>query len=285
VGPAFTYWSDCINTSLHLWTEAVDRECGNNKTCFDNIYDALNAEPGQDCGIDNQSYESGVCIYDNFWLLEKVLSIQYAATWGKREVKDRNKRWLEATRTVLEKRQAGFVNVVGHGTRNSTTMLAWTQDGNLVASQNGTLFATLGGNVIGDTNGRFLHYYELWMGEAEVSRLRLADLDMMPVGSVLVLVPPLSPMQKFGRDFADLCLVIRSLAPMDITGLASPALVAFTSSGAYYYIITCTITGQLPKLFLTSDISLGIEELVAPGVQDTLTGGVVEECGLLPWSI
>jgi hypothetical protein len=74
------------------------------------------------------------------------------------------------------------------------------------------------------------------------------------------------------------------MVPMNI-GLASPALVAFTSGGGYYFIITCTIVGQLPKLFLTSSISIGIEELMLPSLQNTLTGGVVKTCGLLPWSI
>jgi hypothetical protein len=75
----------------------------------------------------------------------------------------------------------------------------------------------------------------------------------------------------------------RALAPIEVPTLATPALVAFTSSGAYYFIITCTITGQLPMLFLATQATLGIQLL--QGATPAFTGGVVEECGLLPWSI
>jgi hypothetical protein len=102
--------------------------------------------------------------------------ISYEVAWGKRDTNELD----------LVERQNGFVNVVGHGARNETTMLAWTDDGNLVASQNGTSFATLNGMVIGDTNNRLLHAYTTTIIESEVSRLRLATLDKMPVGSVLV---------------------------------------------------------------------------------------------------
>jgi hypothetical protein len=88
----------------------------------------------------------------------------------------------------------------------------------------------------------------------------------------------------FLRIFLNRAKVNSSLAPIDV-GLASPALVAFTSSGAYYYTITCIITEQLPKLFLASNVTSGIEELMNPALQDTLTGGSVEECGLLPRTI
>jgi hypothetical protein len=74
-----------------------------------------------------------------------------------------------------------------------------------------------------------------------------------------------------------------TLTPVDI-GLASPVLLASTSAGDYYYVVTCLIDEQLPKLFLVSDPVAGLATLEDPALQDTLTGGDVTQCGLLPLS-
>ncbi|KAE9378538.1 hypothetical protein N431DRAFT_554693 [Stipitochalara longipes BDJ] len=254
----------CTIAATETWKEAIIAECGTSKACYDVYWDPLGLVTLNCTMYDRYSYAFELCNSHYWYETGKWEALKFWGEYGKRSVEERNAGSVDVLRSGvrgLQDRQAGFVNIVGHGTRNATTKLAWTEDGNLVASQNGTLFATLNGNVIGDTNGRFLHYYELSMGLSEISRLRLASLDMMPVGSVLL-----------------------SLAPMAV-GLASPSLVAFTSSGAYYYIITCTITGQFPKLFLARQVALGIELLMTPGLQNTLTGGVVETCGLLPWTI
>jgi hypothetical protein len=79
--------------------------------------------------------------------------------------------------------------------------------------------------------------------------------------------------------------VLVALVPIKIASAAYPILVAFTSAGDMYYIVTCTIEEQLPKLFLVENISTGVAALTDPAQQDTLTGGVVDECGWLRWSI
>jgi hypothetical protein len=190
--PAYEFWRNCINTSLNLWTESIAVMCGTNITCYQAVYNPIIATHLQTCPTDTASYEYAVCTYDNFWLIEKGLAIESWATFGKRDLgvdvgkRDLGMKEVGERGLRVEERQAGFVNIMGSATKNSTIMLAWEDDGNLVASQNGTLFATLGGNVIGDTNGRLLHFYETTMGLSEISRLRLASVDKMPVGSILV---------------------------------------------------------------------------------------------------
>jgi len=71
---------------------------------------------------------------------------------------------------------------------DASLFLSWAEDGNLVVDNDDTRanFATSNGFVVGDTAGRLLHLYEPMMRSLGVSRLRVASLDMMPVGSVLV---------------------------------------------------------------------------------------------------
>jgi hypothetical protein len=71
---------------------------------------------------------------------------------------------------------------------DASLFLSWADDGNLIVDNDDTRssFATSNGFVVGDTAGRLLHLYEPMMKSVGVSRLRLASLEMMPVGSVLV---------------------------------------------------------------------------------------------------
>jgi len=71
---------------------------------------------------------------------------------------------------------------------DGSLFLSWADDGNLIIDNDGTRadFATANGFVVGDTAGRLLHLYDTTMKSLGVSRLRLARLEMMPIGSVLV---------------------------------------------------------------------------------------------------
>jgi len=74
-----------------------------------------------------------------------------------------------------------------HDLKNRTTHLAWADDGNLIASTTGNSFSSLNGYFVGEgTNNRLLHLYSGTMATLGVSRLRLASLDAMPIGSILV---------------------------------------------------------------------------------------------------
>jgi hypothetical protein len=73
-----------------------------------------------------------------------------------------------------------------------------------------------------------------------------------------------------------------ALAPLNI-GFASPAFVAFTSDGKFYFVVACIIDEQLPKLFLVQDVTSGIATLMDPAMQSTITGGVVTQCRPVPW--
>jgi hypothetical protein len=50
-----------------------------------------------------------------------------------------------------------------------------------------------------------------------------------------------------------------------------------------YYLATCIIEGQLPKVFLVQDPVAGLAVLIGSAQQTTITGGVVDLCGLLRW--
>jgi hypothetical protein len=102
---------------------------------------------------------------------------------------------LESSSNIKDKRATPILqSSTAHDLKNRSTHLSWSDDGNLVASTTGNTFSSLNAYFVGDTNNRLLHLYSDTMTSLGVSRLRLASLDAMPVGSVLVYVslPPFS---------------------------------------------------------------------------------------------
>jgi hypothetical protein len=61
-------------------------------------------------------------------------------------------------------------------------------------------------------------------------------------------------------------------------------LVAMTSAGDTYFPVTCLYDEpQFPKVFLAKDLS-GLQTLVDPNLNMTVTGGTVTQCGAISWS-
>jgi hypothetical protein len=207
---------------------------------------------------------------------------------------------LNSARKIKDKRTTPTLqSSTAHDLKNRSTHLSWSDDGNLVASTTGNTFSSWNGYFIGDTNNHLLHMYSDTMASLGVSRLRLASLDAMPVGSVLVYVSPtLFSLLPFLFLFptrpktsllymhnADITPLNSALAPLTIPAAPYPILIAFTSAGDFFYIVTCIIEDQLPKLFLVQNLSEGIAALMDPAQQSTVTGGVVDMCGWLRWSV
>jgi hypothetical protein len=147
---------------------------------------------------------------------------------------------------------------------NTSMALFWADDGNLIVDGDNSraLFSSINNYIIGDSTGqRFLHLYADTLASLGVSRLRLATLDAMPLQSVLVTLVPIAVAQgKF-------------------------AYVAVTSDGQVYWLITCLLDAQMPKVFLAKDISVGAATLMDQSLETTLTGGNVTSCGYVPWGV
>jgi hypothetical protein len=141
--------------------------------------------------------------------------------------------------------------------------LSWADDGNLLVDGDGSraLFSGIDNFIVGDTNERFLHLYADTLASLGVSRLRLAALDAMPLPSVLVTLVPITVAQ------------------------GQSAYIAVTSDGQVYWLITCVIDAQTPKVFLVKDITAGAAKLMDQSLATTFPGGNVTECGYVPWGI
>ena len=117
------------------------------------------------------------------------------------------------------------------------------------------------GLVAGDLNERYFHFYQQEMSTYGVSRFRLSNLTAMPVTSDIV-----------------------ALIPITIPEQADSVLVAMDYTQNIYYLVTCILEMQFPKLFLVKSLGEGIEILQSQAMQTVLTGGEVSECSLIPWT-
>ncbi|KAH8648137.1 hypothetical protein BGZ60DRAFT_535039 [Tricladium varicosporioides] len=148
------------------------------------------------------------------------------------------------------------VGVVSH---DGSIFVSWADDGNMVVDLDSTrsAFQAIGGVAFADPHSRYLHLYKDTMAMMGISRLRLASLDAMPAPSVLVALTPLK--------LAD----------------GSSSYVATTTDGQLFYLITCLIAEQYPKVFLAKDPVVGATKLQDPALAMTLTGGNVTQCGFV----
>jgi hypothetical protein len=134
-------------------------------------------------------------------------------------------------------------------------------DGNLEPFNKPAAFAsTSDGYIVGDPSGRLLHGYSDELSQYGVSRLRLSNTTAMPATAVGVV-----------------------LVPIDV-GKGIQALIGFELNLSLYYVVTCLIEAQLPKLFLVKDLNAGIATLSHPANNGTIIGGKVNACGFTPWS-
>lgn len=162
------------------------------------------------------------------------------------------------------KRDAPIIQTSILALTNTSMALSWADDGNLIVDGDvsRSFFSSMNNYVIGDSTGqRFLHLYADTLASLGVSRLRLATLDAMPLQSVLVTLMPITVTQgKF-------------------------AYVAVTSDGQVYWLVTCLLDTQMPKVFLAKDITSGAATLMDQSLATTLTGGNVTSCGYVPWGV
>jgi hypothetical protein len=135
-----------------------------------------------------------VCRYENdYWTIysQYIHTFIESITDGLIPIisKPETRSLLNSATTIKDKRTTPTLqSSTAHDLKNHSTHLSWSGDGNLVASTTGNAFSSWNGYFVGDTNNRLLHMYSDTMASLGVSRLRLASLDAMPVGSVLVYV-------------------------------------------------------------------------------------------------
>ena len=130
-------------------------------------------------------------------------------------------------------------------------------------ANNGSLFAQIGGFIVGDTEGRLLHFYTDTMVTYGVSRLRLTDELHIPTTAAFVGLAPVN---------------------YDQNNSTRDVYLAADTVGNAYYPITCDFTDQPSKVFLATDVDGGIVSLSDPALRYTVTGGVVTRCYFLPWA-
>jgi hypothetical protein len=78
--------------------------------------------------------------------------------------------------------------------------------------------------------------------------------------------------------------VLVTLAPIQV-GSGEQAYVAVTSNGEVYWLITCLLDAQMPKVFVASDIEAGVVTLMDPALAGVLTGGNVTDCDYMAWGV
>lgn len=71
-----------------------------------------------------------------------------------------------------------------------------------------------------------------------------------------------------------------ALVPLKLAD-GSYSYVATTTDGQLFYLVTCLIDEQYPKVFLAKDPILGAARLKDPTLATTLTGGNVTVCGFV----
>lgn len=129
------------------------------------------------------------------------------------------------------------------------------------------IWASYNGVLVADGAQRLLHYYSNTMNATGVSRLRVADEESVPEGSVVVV-------------FA----VFRA----NNTGPSGNS----TDDGYYiavdtdlnvFYPVLCTYTdGSLSKMFVVTDPVAGLTVLQSADVEFSITGGAVKACYVMP---
>lgn len=141
-------------------------------------------------------------------------------------------------------------------------------DGNLYLEDNGgphgTLFALNDNSSLTDASGRAFHFYQDEMAKYGVSRFRLSE-------------PATTPKTAQPAAFV-LLSDIHGQFPRPVFGVVG-------SLGTINYPVVCDIVGQIAKLFLVADIEKGLLKLMAEELRNTITGGEVSKCNVIPLTV
>jgi len=144
----------------------------------------------------------------------------------------------------------------------NTSQLAASNDGNLylvqynTSAQPGVNFLAADSVITADEQGRFFNYYLAEWAAYNVSRLRLNDLTATPNGARMT-----------------------TLVPLAGDAASDPVLYASVdTAGNVGYLAVCTIYNQVSKVFMVADFNASLALLSSPALQNTIVGGVVNEC-------
>ena len=156
--------------------------------------------------------------------------------------------------------------------------LVTTEDGNLGLQDasnetfDNALFAEYDEVIVGDSDGKTLFYYEKEMNTYNVSRLRLADADHIPLTTNIV---GLVPMQ-----FDDGATITDSNGDPSIPAAIH---VAVDTAGDTFWPVLCAYAdGVTPsKVFLAADPEEGPTTLASAELVTVLTGGQISDCQIL----
>jgi hypothetical protein len=121
--------------------------------------------------------------------------------------------------------------------------------------------------LVADGAQRLLHYYSNTMNTTGVSRLRVADKESVPEGSVIVV---------FAAFRAN------NTGPSG-NSTDDGYYIAVDTDLNVYYPVLCTYTdGSLSKMFVVTDPVAGLTVLQSADVEFSITGGAVGACYVIP---
>lgn len=118
----------------------------------------------------------------------------------------------------------------------------------------GEMFGSFAGVIPTDAQNRVMWYYPGQMSDLGVSRFRIGDTTAIPANGVLV------ALVKVGSP---------------------PAVVAMDTQGNIGYLVACNYNGNTNKVFLSKDTVNGPRKLEDPSLQNTVTGGVTQNCAAI----
>jgi hypothetical protein len=129
------------------------------------------------------------------------------------------------------------------------------------------IWASYNGVLVADGAQRLLHYYSNTMNATGVSRLRVADEESVPEGSVVVV---------FAAFRAN------NTGPSG-NSTDDGYYIAVDTDLNVFYPVLCTYTdGSLSKMFVVTDPVAGLTVLQSADVEFSITGGAVKACYVMP---
>lgn len=136
--------------------------------------------------------------------------------------------------------------------------------------------------LVGDGNGRVIHYYKNTMDKVGVSRLRVSDGELLPADAVVVALAPYESKNDTST------IAKRQNETASGGGSASNddfgyEYYAVDPEFNLFYLAICTYANNaMSRMFLVKDPDAGMTTLQSKDIVNTITGGPVDTCSLIP---
>jgi hypothetical protein len=173
----------------------------------------------------------------------------------------------------------------GYSANSGNLMLTLVD--NSTAAGSGALFQTTTTDakapIFADYNGRIMHIYQDEVQTYNVTRLRFATSDKIPLTSVFVYVFLHILFFVYSLIYHRSTLSPLSAITSAAQGTTANSLVAVTTSGDIYFLTACIYTADpaFAKVFAIKDNMSGDAKLESAALQMLITGGQVSSCSMI----